>query len=106
MCRPNSPVPPAAMAALLFSMRDQMPKKCVSADGLDDVEVLRDESGTPLVARADRPDRPDLVGPAADGLLDIGVGDVDRVDERLSVDDDGRKPHRQRDAPIRQSSVS
>ena len=31
MRRPNSPLPPAAMAALLCSIRFQMPKKCVSA---------------------------------------------------------------------------
>ena len=43
---------------------------------------------TPLVARADRPDRPDLVGAAANRFFDVRVRDVDRVDERVAVDDD------------------
>ena len=54
--------------------------------------------GTPFVARADRPDRPDFVGAAPNGFLDVRVADIHRVDIAVAVDHDRRKPHWQRHA--------
>ena len=53
---------------------------------LDDLEVLIDETITPFVAGTDGPDRPDFVGAASDGFLEVGVGDVYGVDVGVAGD--------------------
>src|SRR5215212_11857524 len=65
--------------------------------GFDYLEIGGDEAGLPFILITDRPDDPELVGAATDRLFDVGIGDVNRINVRLSIDVRRRKPHRERD---------
>ena len=88
--------------ALFSSSRCQIVKKLRVGRRLDDVEVLRDEAVdatrrvvlTVQIAQISS-------APRRIGFLHVGVADVHRVDVGVAVDDDRRKPHRQRDRATR-----
>src|SRR6266571_3077866 len=70
----------------------------VSAVGcsFDYLEICRHKSWVPGAQPADGPDNPELVRPASDGFLEVGVGRIDGINVVVAIDDHWREPHWER----------
>ncbi len=85
-------LPLSQSGIILFDPPDN-PSEVPIGGRLNDLKVLRQKAAVPFASLTDSPDDSELVCTPADGLLDVGITDVDRVDVGLTVDDHRGKPH-------------